>query len=404
MRDLSDARDYYCNTPPALVLTYGISGIFVGIGLARFAYSPIIPLLIRDGWYSDYQAQLLGAWGLAGYLLGGFLAQRFARRFSPGGLSGAMGLLVLLSLLFCSFPIHFVHAAFWRTMSGVAGAVLMIAGLAAVNARLGAMGRQGLGGLVFTGVGAGALLGSIMMVFLPDASAAASSLGLTALCAAALAVNLFAGRRMRRAPKLRGVDAFPRAEARLHHALLLAIAGYALNAFGMTAHSLYVVDYVTREVGLAPRMGALIWTGFGIGAFLAPLVPLRFLRGGLVWICVAQGVAIAGVAVSNLPAVFWGATLIVGFGAPGVGMLVSAFIQRTIGPQSYIRYWALATTGFASAQAFGGFSASRLSQHWGGYQPVFLLGAGCLFAAALAMAGAARLRDRALAARDVAAG
>lgn len=399
MQDPPGSTKHPHDTAPGLVLVHGISGIFVGIGLARFAYSPIIPLLIRDGWYTEYQAQLLGAWGLAGYLLGGFLSQRLARWFAPTGLAGAMGLLVLLSLFFCSFPIHFVHAAFWRTMSGVAGAVLMIVGMSDVNTRLVAAGRPGWAGLVFLGVGGGAMLGSIMMVFLPDVSAVAASTGLTALCALALIVNLYTGHRMRRSPKLHDASGVStKAEPGLHRAVLLVIAAYAFVAFGMTAHTLYVVDYVTRVVGLTPRAGALIWTGFGLGALLAPLLPLRRLRRGLVWLCLAKGAAIAGVAVSTSPAVFWFATFIVGIAAPGAGMLVAAFIQRTVGTRSYIRHWAMATTGFASAQALGGFSASRLSQHWGGYPPVFLLGAAFLVLAALVVLVAERMRARTLAA------
>ncbi|MCZ7676791.1 MAG: MFS transporter [Roseovarius sp.] len=66
MQDPPGSTKHPHDTAPGLVPVHGISGIFVGIGLARFAYSPIIPLLIRDGWYTEYQAQLLGAWGSQG--------------------------------------------------------------------------------------------------------------------------------------------------------------------------------------------------------------------------------------------------------------------------------------------------------------------------------------------------
>lgn len=397
MQDRRDAMDGLPDVRPELILAHGITAIFVGIGLARFAYSPIIPLLIRDGWYSAYEAQLLGAWGLAGYLLGGFVSQPLARRFPPGGLAGTMGFLVLLALVFCSFPIPFPHAAFWRTMSGVAGAVLMIASVSDVNARLVEAGRPGWTALVFFGVGGGAALGSIVMVFLPDVSAVAASTGLAALCALALVVNLHTGRRMRQPSRTgRGSAAAPRAAPALHRVVLLAIAAYVLDAFGMTAYTLYLVDYATREVGMAPRTGALIWTAFGVGAILSPLLLRRLGRGGLVWLCVAKGMAIASVAFSSSSVLYWGATFVVGVGAPGVAMLLAAFFQRTVGTRSYIRYWATATTSFAFAQMVGGFSGSRLSHLWGGYAPVFLLGAASLALAAVIVLAAEYLRARAL--------
>jgi hypothetical protein len=37
----------------------------VGIGLARFAYSPLIPALVAEGWFSASAAAYLGAANLA---------------------------------------------------------------------------------------------------------------------------------------------------------------------------------------------------------------------------------------------------------------------------------------------------------------------------------------------------
>lgn len=384
------------NPSVARVLAFGVSALFVGIGIGRFAYSPLIPLLIRDGWYTESQAQLLGAWGLFGYLAGGFLSQSLARRYSPGELAGMMGLAVLLSFVFCSFPISFVHAAIWRTISGVAGAVLMISGMSASNERLVAMGRPGWSGLVFMGVGGGAALGSMMMVFLPDASVAVDTRGLAVICALSLMVNLWAGRAMRARPTT------ARKEGRrdwgrpaMHWAAVMVIAAYALDGLGMTAYSLYVVDYVTRETGLSDRSGAIIWAAFGVGAMLATIVPLHLVRGGLFVLLLLKGLAIAVASFSSSPVVFWLATFIVGFGTPGTGMLVSAFIRHTIDQQLYIRYWAMATIAYAMSQAVGGFSASRLSQFWEGYQLVFLVGASCLGIGALTVALAAYQRSRA---------
>ena len=39
----------------------GMSATLVGIGLARFAYTPLIPALIDAGWFTESQAAYLGA-------------------------------------------------------------------------------------------------------------------------------------------------------------------------------------------------------------------------------------------------------------------------------------------------------------------------------------------------------
>ena len=48
----------------------GLCGSFVAIGLARFAYTPLIPALIQAHWFTSSQAVTLGAANFAGYLLG----------------------------------------------------------------------------------------------------------------------------------------------------------------------------------------------------------------------------------------------------------------------------------------------------------------------------------------------
>lgn len=39
----------------------GLCATLVGIGLARFAYTPLIPPLITEGWFAPSQAAYLGA-------------------------------------------------------------------------------------------------------------------------------------------------------------------------------------------------------------------------------------------------------------------------------------------------------------------------------------------------------
>ena len=60
----------------------GLCANLVGVGLARFAYTPLIPALIAAHWFSPSATVYLGAANLAGYLGGALL--------SAGSLSGAL--------------------------------------------------------------------------------------------------------------------------------------------------------------------------------------------------------------------------------------------------------------------------------------------------------------------------
>ena len=58
----------------------GFSASLVGIGLARFAYTPLLPAIVGAHWFAPSTAAYLGAANLAGYLAGAVLARPLAAR------------------------------------------------------------------------------------------------------------------------------------------------------------------------------------------------------------------------------------------------------------------------------------------------------------------------------------
>ena len=61
----------------------GLAASLVGIGLARFAYTPMLPALIDAGWFAEITAIYLGAANLAGYLAGALSAKWLATLLAP---------------------------------------------------------------------------------------------------------------------------------------------------------------------------------------------------------------------------------------------------------------------------------------------------------------------------------
>src|SRR3989440_10179858 len=81
----------------------------VGIGLARFGYTPLIPALIAAGWFAPSAAVYLGAANLAGYLAGALGAPALAARTgAPALLRGSM-LLAAASPLARAPPFRFAR-------------------------------------------------------------------------------------------------------------------------------------------------------------------------------------------------------------------------------------------------------------------------------------------------------
>jgi MFS family permease len=113
----------------------GLCASLVGIGLARFAYTPLLPALIGGGWFAPSAAAYLGAANLAGYLAGALLARWWAARVDAVLLLRAMMALATAAFCACASPLSFAWYLVWRLAAGVAGGVLMVLAAPTVSPR-----------------------------------------------------------------------------------------------------------------------------------------------------------------------------------------------------------------------------------------------------------------------------
>ena len=107
----------------------GFCAVLVGNGLGRFAYTPLLPALISDHWFTPSAAAYLGAANLAGYLGGAVLVHATARYARPAWVLRAMMVLTAVSLLACAArDLGFGWFFVWRFLAGYAGGVIMVVG------------------------------------------------------------------------------------------------------------------------------------------------------------------------------------------------------------------------------------------------------------------------------------
>src|ERR1700753_531765 len=104
----------------------GMSGSFVTIGLARFAYTPLIPALIERQWFTASDAVTLGAANLAGYLAGALLGRPVAASLSNRTSLRLLMVLATLAFFACAFPLSTTWFFAWRFLSGLAGGAIMV--------------------------------------------------------------------------------------------------------------------------------------------------------------------------------------------------------------------------------------------------------------------------------------
>jgi predicted MFS family arabinose efflux permease len=359
----------------------GLAATFVGVGLGRFAYTPILPFLIADHWLAPSAAAYAGAANLAGYLLGAGIAHRLGRAAGPGLAIRAMLALTILDFLACALPWGFWWLAFWRLIAGVTGAVLMILGPSRVLMAVAPTARGRAAGVILTGVGIGALIGSAIVASLAPYGVAAIWLGLAGLTVIATLLSWRGWGWEMPAPAAVVTGTIEASARPMAAAVLVLLLGYACDGAGFVPHTLFWVDYVARGIGLGADIGAASWLMFGVGAACGPVVVGTLAdRVGLgrmiilVFLVKAAAVFLP-VATSWFPALLL-SPFLVGALSPGLSSLVSARLAELHARDGHSRVWGFATFYFAISQAAGGYAASWGFDQLGSYRPLFLIGGG----------------------------
>ena len=360
------------------------AAVLAGIGLARFAYSPLLPVVIAHGWFTPGEAAYLGAANLLGYLLGALLAQRLSLAMGLAWALRSTMLAVSVAFLACCTPVTFGWFFVWRLISGIAGGVLMILGPPAVLPSVPPSRRGLASGLVFTGVGLGIAASSTLVPVLLRISLTATWLGLALI---SLALTLLTWRWW-------PASALPRAVPRMAatgsgpSAFTAISLSYGLCAIGLVPHMVFLVDYVARGQGRGLGAGSLAWVLFGLGALSGPVLlgrltdhvgPVATYRVGLA----IEGAGLAGLLLHN-PAAFGLMAFATGLLVPGLTAVMLSRVQAAAGPDAAARQrgWTQATVAWALGQAAAAYGLAWVYGRSGRYTLVLALAALAVVSAA----------------------
>jgi predicted MFS family arabinose efflux permease len=380
---------------PGRATLSGLCATLVGIGLARFAYTPLLPALITQGWFPSSQAAYLGAANLAGYLGGALGARPLTRHASAASLLRGMMALVTAAFFACAMPLSFWWFFLWRFAAGVAGGTLMVLAAPTVLPHVPPARRGLAGGAIFTGVGLGiAASGTVVPLLLREGLGQTwAGLGVLSLLLTAIAW----GGWPTDAPPALASPARGRRSAPADLPLRALYVEYMLNAAGLVPHMVFLVDFVARGLGQGIRAGSGYWVLFGLGALAGPMLAGaaadRF--GAATALRSAFAIQVVAVALPVLTPHAWGlalSSLAVGAAVPGVVPLVLARVHELVpdDPEGQRAAWSVTTMAFALGQAGGAYGFSFLFAAGGGYTTLFTLAAGAI-ASALAIDLTARL-------------
>ena len=379
---------------PALLALAGLLSLAVGIGIGRFAYTPILPYMSAGLDLAKSEAGLIASANYLGYLVGALAA---AWRAVPGDARfWLLGALAVSGLSTGAMTFTTSLGAFLvlRFVGGAAGALVMVLASSLVMDRLAAAGRDGWAAVMYAGVGSGIAISSLAV---PAAASGDSDwqspwFFCGALCLAlSIPVALLLPRP--RAPAQTTQSA--RTDAG-NGGLLRLIVAYGLVGFGYVITATFVADMVRADPVLQP---AEHWVWLCVGLTAAPSVALWGWAGrrwgnerAFAIGCLVEAV---GVALSVLGGGIWLILLAAGLlGGTFVGLTAIGLIEarhRSGGDPH--RNLALMTSAWGLGQMVGPTLAGVLLDSLGSYVvPSLLATAALAVAAALAASLAWRVR------------
>ncbi|WIW44491.1 MFS transporter [Bradyrhizobium sp. 62B] len=357
----------------------GLSASLVGLGLARFSYTPLIPALIAAKWFSAPDVVYLGAANLAGYLAGALAARAVAARIGAVRGLRAMMLLATLSFFASSTPVSFTWFFAWRFLSGLTGGIIMVLAASVILPHT-SPGRRGIiGGVIFAGVGLGVAASGSLVPLLLQQGLQKSWYGLGVLSAVLTLVSWW---NWPAESKSAAAPSHHSKHDRASPAVRALLVQYGLNAVALVPHMVFIVDFVARGLGQGVAAGSRYWVLYGLGAIVGPLVTGHLGdRSGfgpaLRLAFLIEAAAVLLPTVSNAPISLIVSSVVVGGFTPGIVPLVLGRIHELI-PHSTERQraWSHVTTSFALFQAVAAYGFSWIYAKTGGdYLVLFGLGA-----------------------------
>lgn len=358
----------------------GLSALFVGIGLCRFAYTPLIPELISQGWLTNSSAGYLATINFLGYLLGAFLAHRLSKYFEVLFLIKLTLFISVMSLALCAVHFGFIWFAVWRFIAGITGAFLMVLTPGVILKNIPLEYRGKVAGIIFTGNGLGVIVSGFLFPFIASLSIMAAWLtaSLIALVVVSFVWPIFYESKTTTELITPVPSSFAPNKSPPYTILTLLAIAYALYGIGTVPHTLFLVEYVRHELGLSSVTSGLFWSILGFGSLVGPFGVgiIADKIGTYRTLIIAFSIccfAISIILFDRITSLYVLSSFLIGAFLPGIVTLMSARILELVGANHHPAFWGKMTFYYASSQACGAYLMSHLIQHGWGYSSCFII-------------------------------
>ncbi len=353
---------------PWHVATAGLISLAVAMGIGRFAFTPLLPMMLANGVIDLRAASWLASANYLGYLVGALLCTLqpwiWRRLGNPPPLRGpawVRGGLAATCLLTLGMSVHFAPA--WpvlRFAAGVASAVVFVYTSGWCLAQLARMEVPAMGALIYTGPGGGIMLSGLAasgMVAL--GWSAATGWLIFGVLAAVLTAVVWSVFRPDSAIAAAAPSAAASPSQQVDHGageIAALTVAYGLAGFGYIITATFL-PVIARQALPGSHWLDLFWPLFGLGVILGALIASRLrvqtdLRLLLAGCYVIQALGVAASLVSPSLAGFAIGSLLLGLPFTAITFFAMQEVRR-LKPANAPSFMGLLTAMYGVGQIVG---------------------------------------------------
>ena len=281
---------------PWPIVLAGLVALAVAMGIGRFAFTPILPMMLSDGVVDLAGASWLASANYLGYMLGAIFCTLqpwiwVRLRWLPALAFSSLVRAGLLATGALTLAMAWPFSAAWpvlRFAAGVTSAVVFVYTSGWCLARLSRLGVPSMGGMIYAGPGAGivvsGLLASGMVAWHWTAATGWMILGVLAFGLSATVWRILRGGDERlRALGVPGAQAASLSStAATHHGpaeMAMLTLAYSLAGFGYIITATFL-PVIARAALPGSAWLDLFWPIFGLGVMAGALLAARLPQGG----------------------------------------------------------------------------------------------------------------------------
>ena len=371
----------------------GLVSLALAMGIGRFAFTPLLPMMREDGLVSITDGGLLASVHFLGYWLGAVFATKIP---CPPKMMLRVSLLVIgVGTVGMGVTDDFTVWLILRWLSGVCSAWTLVLVSNYYVKHLADNGRAEYQGWVFSGVGAGILIAGLgSLAFMVNQIGSSLSwqimgvISLIAICAVCLNMG----------PEIPAVRlVVHNRESQQTPLIWRTVVAYGAAGIGYSIPATYL-PVMAREIVQSPLIFGWSWPVFGAAAFVSTLLAARFqmrYSNRQLW-AASQVVMATGLL---LPVIHPHILTIItaGLCVGGTFMIITMTgmkeAHRIAPPQDVMRHIAVMTVSFATGQMIGPVFASSVYDLTQSFAVSLIITSATLIITAMTLVGASSKKE-----------